>query len=114
MVKIVRANNRVVFDLNEDGSDASYIMNKTTGEKMQLRIDNETFVFDVQFSNGADVSIGLDSGAGCKVFPDGKLPQVPLKALKVQPNLVAANGTPIAAYGQKIVRFRGMDFRGQA
>ena len=38
--KMVKSNNRVILD--EDGS---YIQNKKTGECMEVRIEEETFVF---------------------------------------------------------------------
>ncbi len=63
-VKIFRFGSRVVLD--EEGS---FIMNQVTGECMEIRVKDETFVFDVQYENGEQGTITLDSGAGVHVWP---------------------------------------------
>ena len=102
--KVVRAGNRVVMD--EDGS---YIENKVTGEKIKVRIDKETFVFDVKFDDGEQVTITLDSGAGCNVWPKELLPDVPMRPKSQGLKMTAANGTEILNYGCKLIKFRGVD-----
>ncbi len=51
---------------------------KFTGECVEVRIEDETFVFDVLFENGEQGRIALDLGAGVHVWPKGKLKDVPL------------------------------------
>ena len=85
----------------------SYIVNLTTGEKMAVRIDKGTFVFDVEFSEGESGAITLDSGAGVNVWPKNKLSNIPMMQKKKGLKLVAANGTDIQNFGQKVIKFRG-------
>ena len=103
-VKMVKARNRVILD--EEGS---YIQNKDTGECMEVRIEDETFVFDVEFENGEFGTITLDSGAGVNVWPHGKLKEVPMRPKKPGLKMCAANGTEIQNHGQKVIKFRGID-----
>ena len=49
----------------------NYIENAVTGERIRLRVDRGTYVFDVEHSDGEDGSITLDSGAGVSVWPEG-------------------------------------------
>ena len=42
-------------------------MNKDTGECMEVKMKEETFVIDVQFENGEQGTITLDSGASVHV-----------------------------------------------
>ena len=49
MAKIVDKGNRVVFD--ESGS---YILNKKTGEKIELERERGTFVMTVEFDSKSD------------------------------------------------------------
>ena len=62
--RMVRSGNRVVLD-----QDGLFIDNNSTGERMQVRVKDETFVFDVEFTNGDSEVIPLDSGAGVRVWP---------------------------------------------
>ena len=103
--KMVQQGNRVVLD-----SDGSYIQNKSTGECMQVKLKDETFVFDVQYENGEAGAITLDSGAGVHVWPKNQLKEVPLLPRKPGLRMSAANGTEIANLGRKVIRFRGNDF----
>ena len=103
-VKTVRSRNRVVLD--EDGS---YIQNKITGECMEVKIQDETFVFDVEFENGENGTITLDSGAGVNVWPKDKLKEIPMIPRNANLKMSAANGTEIKNYGQKIIKFFGID-----
>ena len=102
-VRVVQAGNRVVMD--EEGS---YIENKETGECMKVRIENDTFVFDVEFQNGEQGTITLDSGAGCHVWPHGRLREIPMRPKNPSLRMTAANGTEIANYGKKLIKFRGV------
>ena len=45
--RMVKSGNRVVLD-----QDGSFIENKSTGERMEVRVKDETFVFDVKLTNG--------------------------------------------------------------
>jgi hypothetical protein len=103
-VRVVRAGNRVVMD--EEGS---YIENKQTGERMEVRVESDTFVFDVEFQNGEQGTITLDSGAGCNVWPHGKLREVPMRPKNPALRMTAANGTEIQNCGRKLIQFRGVD-----
>ena len=102
-VKMVKANNRVVLD-----EEQSYIENKATGEKMMVKIQDETFVFDVEYDNGEKGTITLDSGAGVNVWPRGARQDVPVMAKKPGLRMCAANGTEIKNYGRKVIQFKGL------
>ena len=56
--------------------DGSFIENKSTGERMEVRVKDETFVFDVELTNGESEVITLDSGAGVHVWPRGRCEDV--------------------------------------
>jgi len=103
--KMVRNGNRVVLD--EDGS---FIMNKATGECMEVKVKDETFIFDVQFENGKSGVITLDSGAGVHVWPKDMLKEIPNMPKKQGLRMCAANGSEIVNHGRKLVKFRGNDF----
>ena len=103
-VKMVKANSRVVLD-----EKASCIQNKLTGECMEGRIEDETFVFDVEFDNGEDGMITLDSGAGVNVWPKGKMQDVKMMPKRMGLKMCAANGTEIPNYGRKVIMLRGVD-----
>ena len=103
-VKMVNAGNRIVLD-----KQGSYVENVDTGERMEVKVQDETFVFDVQYGNGEVGVITLDSGAGVNVWPKGALPEVRMLPRKPGLRMCAANGTEIANLGRKIVQFRGID-----
>jgi hypothetical protein len=104
-VTVARAGNRIVVD-----DQGGYIENKSTGERMEVRIERNTYVYDVQLEDGDEVTVTLDSGAGCNVWPRGKR-AADSKLLPKQPgmSMKAANGTEITYYGQRVIRFRGME-----
>jgi hypothetical protein len=104
-VNVARAGNRIVVD-----DQGGYIENKSTGERMEVRIERNTYVYDVQLEDGDEVTVTLDSGAGCNVWPRGKR-AADSKLLPKQPgmSMKAANGTEITYYGQRVIRFRGME-----
>ena len=101
-VKIVRAANKVVLD-----SEGSYIEDKETGERMKVRIQDETFVFDVEYDDGLEGTITLDSGAGASVWPARERLHVPLLPRKPGLRMCAANGSEINNYGRKVMKFKG-------
>jgi hypothetical protein len=103
--KMVRSGNRVVLD-----SEGSYIQNKSTGESLEVKIKDETFVFEVQFENGEQGTITLDSGAGVHVWPKDQLKDVPTLPGRPGLRMCAANGSEIKNHGRKVIRFRGNDF----
>ena len=103
-VKMVRCGNRVVLD-----EERSFTMNKVTGECMEIRVKDETFVFDVQYENGEQGTITLDSGAGDHVWPKGQLNDVPILPRKKGLRMCAANGSEIKNHGRKLIKFRGND-----
>ena len=71
---------------------------------MEVRVKDETFVFDVELTNGESEVITLDSGAGVHVRPRGRCEDVPKnEGLR----MCAANGTPITTLGRKLINFRG-------
>ena len=45
--RMVKNQNRVVFDLDDEGNDCSYIENKQTGDVLWLRERNGVYVLDV-------------------------------------------------------------------
>ena len=92
--------------LDENGE---YIQNIQTGERMMIKIENGTYVFDVKLDDGDVAKVTLDSGAGCNVWPRGRSAGASeMMPKKSGVNMVAANGTHIGHYGQKQVRFRGI------
>ncbi len=86
--KMVKHGSRVILD-----DEGSFIQNKITGECMEVRIEEEAFAFDVQFENGEQGKIALDSGAGVHVWPKGKLKDVPLMPKKQGLRMCAAKGS---------------------
>ena len=102
--KMVKCGNVVVLD-----QDGSYIMNKATGECMEVKVKDETFVFEVQFENGEKGTITLDTGAGVHVWPKDVLVEVPIMQKKPGLRMCAANGSEIKNYGRKLIKFRGND-----
>jgi len=107
--RMVKAGNRIVLD-----DQGSYILNKATGETMEVMTRKDTFVFDVQFESGEVDTITLDSGAGVHVWPRSRLPEVPLLPKADGLRMIAANGSEIKNYGRKLIKFRGNDFRKKA
>ena len=103
-VKVVEAGNRIIMD-----SEGSYVENKKTGERMQLRSKKGVFVLDVKYQDGETGEITLDSGAGVSVWPKGHKQELIRVGPKKQGlKLVAANGISIQNIGQTKVIFRGV------
>ena len=106
---VTRAGNRIILD-----DQGGVIENKETGEKMQVKIENGVYVYEVQMESGEMVKVTLDSGAGCNVWPRGLQSGAELRDKKEGMRMVAANGTDIKNYGRRLVRFRGVQAQGFA
>ena len=104
---MVKSGNRVVLD-----QDGTFIENKSTGERMEVMVKDETFVFDVELTNGESEVITLDSGAGVPVWPRGRCEDVTMMPMKEGLRMCAANGTPITNLGRKLIKFRSTCGRG--
>jgi hypothetical protein len=100
-VKVVQAGNRVVMS-----ATGSFIENERSGERMPLRVERGTFVFDVEYTDGSPGTITLDSGAGVNVWPEHLLPAIPMQPPEQGLRMTAANGTEIPSRGVKTVEFR--------
>jgi hypothetical protein len=88
-------------------SAGSFIENERTGERMPLRVERGTFVFDVEYTDGSPGTITLDSGAGVNVWPEHLLPSLPMSPPEQGLRMTAANGTDIPSRGVKMVEFKG-------
>ena len=110
--KVVEAGNRISMGPKPQDN---YIENTKTGEKIELRVDRGTYVFDVEFENGEVGAITLDSGAGVSVWPEGMQDQIPLMPKDPKLKMTAANGSVIENLGTKVIKFRGVeaDFTGR-
>ena len=64
--KVVEAGNKISMGPNPEDN---FIEKSTTGERIGLRVEKGTFVFDVEFKDGEAGTITLDSGAGVNVWP---------------------------------------------
>jgi hypothetical protein len=100
-VRVVQAGNRVIMS-----QKGAYIENETSGERMPLRIERGTFVFDVEYGDGSPGTITLDSGAGVNVWPEHLLPAIPMQPPERGLRMTAANGTEIPSRGVKTVEFK--------
>ena len=77
-----------------------------TNEKMLLRVQDGGYVMDVELEDQTEDVITLDSGAGLNVWPKCRSAGMTPKRAGI--GMVAANGTPIACYGQRQVWLRGI------
>ena len=111
--KVVQAGNRIQMGPRPEDN---YIQNLETGEKIAIRVERGTYVFDVEYKDGSEGTITLDSGAGVNVWPEELLPNIPMMAKDPGLRMTAANGTQIENLGTKVVEFRGVEpgFIGQA
>ena len=101
---VARSGNGIWMDAN-----GGYIENMNTGERMQIRIENMTYVYDVMMEDGEMKTMTLDSGAGCNVWPRRlSAGSSTLKPKKMGIKMVAANGTEIEHFGQRLVKSRGI------
>ena len=103
--QVVASGNRIVLDPRPD---ESFVENVKTGERMRLREHKGVYVFDVQYRDGEEGTITLDSGAGVSVWPRS-MADYASEMLPKKPNLkmIAANGTAIENYGRARVELRG-------
>ena len=62
----------------------------------------------MEFSNGEDGSITLDSGAEVSVWPEGWMSDVPMQPKDPKLKMTAANGSVIDNLGTKVIKFRGV------
>ena len=98
--KVVEAGNRIIME-----KGGSFIENVATGERMKVRVERGTYVFDVKYNNGEHGSITLDSGEGVNVWPEDMLKDIPLRPPEPGLKMTAANGTEIPNLGCKVVEF---------
>jgi hypothetical protein len=103
--KVVAAGNRIV--MNPDGGE-SFIENIASGERLAMRVERGTYVFDVEYEDGKEGSITLDSGAGVNVWPMDLQKGVPMMPKQKGLKMLAANGTEIENLGRKLIKFRGV------
>ena len=103
--QVVASGNRIILDPKPE---CSYGENVSTGERMGLREQKGVYVFDVQYHDGQEGTITLDSGAGVSVWPKDWT-QHTAETLPRKPGLklVAANGTPIENVGRARVVLKG-------
>ena len=100
--RIVKSGNRVVLD-----QDGSFIENKGTGERMEVRVKDGTFVFEVELTNGELEVTTLDSGAGAGVAT-GPMRGRPHDAEEGGSPHVCHQRDPIKNLGPKLIQFRGI------
>ena len=105
-VKVAEAGNLIVMHPDES---KCFIQNLESGERMQMRKDRGTFVFDVVYEDTKETgTVTLDSGAGVSVWPRAKVKEGTLLHKKPGLKMIAANGTEIRNEGQKVIKFRGL------
>ena len=78
-------------------------------ESIQLRMEKGTYVFDVEYQNGEQGTITLNSGAGVGVWPRELQREVPMMPKDPTLRMTAANGTAIDNLGTKVIRFKGVE-----
>ena len=103
--QVVASGNRIVLDPQPD---QCFVENVKTGERMRLREHRGVYVFDVQYDDGEEGTITLDSGAGVSVWP-AEWAHYAAETMPRKPGLkmIAANGTPIENVGRAKVVLRG-------
>ena len=104
--KVTQAGNRISMGPKPEDN---FIQNVDTGDKIELRVEKGTYVFDVEFQNGEVGTITLDSGAGVNVWPETMQKQVPMMPKDPRLKMTAANGSDIENLGTKIIKFRGIE-----
>ena len=102
--KVVEAGNRISMGPNPSDN---FIENTITGEKIGLRIEGGTYVFDVEFKNGEPGTITLDSGAGVNVWPSELQAHVPMQPRDPRLRMTAANGSSIENLRHECHPFQG-------
>ena len=105
-VKVADAGNLIMMHPDET---KCYIQNLESGERMKMRKERGTFVFDVIFEDTKEAgTVTLDSGAGVSVWPIKRAKEGKLLPKKKGLKMIAANGTEIRNEGQKVIKFRGI------
>ncbi len=85
-----------------------YVENIITGERMLLKKDKGTYIFEVKYlDDGKMGSIALDSGAGVSVWPMKMKKDVETFPKKAGLNMIAASGTKINNYGHNMIKLKG-------
>lgn len=104
--KVCEAGNRIVL---EPEPGRSYVENIESGERMLLKKEKGTYVFEVKYlDDGMVGNITLDSGAGVSVWPKKMKEELEMLAKIEGLNMIAANGTKINNYGRKLIKFKGV------
>ena len=104
--KVVEAGNKISMGPNPGDN---YIENAATGERIGLRVERGTYVFDVEYTDGEVGVITLDSGAGVNVWPEDVQKNVPMLPRDPRLRMTAANGSEIQNLGTKVIKFRGVE-----
>ena len=104
--KVVEAGNRISMGPKPEDN---YIENHETGERIGLRVERGTYVFDVEYLDGEAGTITLDSGAGVNVWPEEVQKNVPMLPKDPRLRMTAANGSEIENLGVKVIKFRGAE-----
>jgi hypothetical protein len=77
---------------------------------MSMRKDSGSFVIDVEFKNGDTRVVTMDSGSGVSDWQKELLKDVPMGPCNEGLRMRAANGTPMANFGVKLIQLRGTEF----
>jgi len=104
--KVVEAGNRISMGPKPEDN---FIEHGETGERIALRVEKGTYVFDVEFQNGEVGAITLDSGAGVNVWPEELQQQVPMMPKDPRLKMTAASGSNIENLGAKLAKLRGIE-----
>ena len=91
-------------------ANGGYIQNLATGEKMEVRVENDARAFDIMVDGQIEDTAALDSGAGVSVWPRGRKAgrSVLLPKKKGIGTAAAAGGTNIEHSCHRQVCFKGV------
>ena len=111
VAKVVEAGNMISMGPNPEDN----FIENTTGERIGLKVEKGTFVFDVEFKDCEAGTITLDSWAVVNVWPMDVQSGVSILPRDPRLRMTAANGSEIQNLGVKMIEFRGVepDFRRQ-
>ncbi len=90
-------------------TNESFSENAGTGEKIELRVEGGTYVFDVELEGGELGTITLDSGAGVNVWPKELQAHIPMQPKDPKLRMTVANGSSIENLGTKVIHFKGLE-----
>ena len=102
--KVVEAGNRIVLDPDPN---KSFIENVETKERMRVKKEKGVYIIEVKYEDGGEGKITLDSGAGVSVWPRSMKADVKMTPKVKGLKMIAANGTEIENFGQKVIKFQG-------